>query len=234
MRPSGFLARASILTAVNLLSCFADTVAASASGNEPGIALAIVLDSSGSMNEFIPTTGGSKDTKHRIAQRAFSSVIKRLETFATRPAAPPLAVGTYVFHGNAAIAAHRLAPFDAAALRHWIAQVKPGGPTPLGEALALAGGDLLAFRASTRHLLVLTDGANTAGRAPDVVLEKLQSDGSRAQTPVFVYVIALDLDPRTFARLEKLGATLIGAANEGQLNAHFDFILEGKILVEAP
>jgi hypothetical protein len=50
---------------------------------------------------------------------------------------------------------------------------------------------------------------------------------------VFTHVIALDIKPSVFAALKKEGATLIGANDEAQLNAQFDFILAEKILVEA-
>ena len=47
-------------------------------------------------------------------------------------------------------------------------------------------------------------------------------------------MIALDLNPQTFNGLRTRGATVIGAANESELNASFDKILEEKILIEAP
>jgi hypothetical protein len=47
-------------------------------------------------------------------------------------------------------------------------------------------------------------------------------------------VVTLDLNPAVFNGLKAQGATLIGATNEVELNARFDFILEQKILLEAP
>jgi hypothetical protein len=46
-------------------------------------------------------------------------------------------------------------------------------------------------------------------------------------------MLALDIPPKVFASLQKAGATVIGAADEKQLQSQLDFILENQILVEA-
>lgn len=200
-----------------------------------GVSLAVILDTSGSMRRPIAgSPGKTGDPKYRIAHRAFLKVITRLETFAKNPSSPPLSVSTYVFKGQNAITALPLAPFDAANLRQWLAAMKlPEAATPLGDALALAGRDLMAVNAISRHVLVLTDGANTAGRDPVAALADLNRAASQKKMPIGVHVITLDLNPRVFNGLKAQGATLIGAADEAELNARFDFILDQKILVEA-
>jgi hypothetical protein len=212
-------------------------VAASSADPAPrdAIALAVVFDTSGSMNQPIPTKPGSPpDSKVRIAQRAFGKVIDRLDAFVKAPGARPLLVGTYVFAGGEARTAHPLRPFNAAQLRHWLANLRPDGPTPLGAALFSAARDLLSAPAGSRHLLVLTDGANTMGPTPEKVLAQIAEACTRKEVPIFTHVIALDIKPEVFSALKRMGATLIGAIDETQLNSQFDFILEEKILVEAP
>ncbi|MSU51681.1 MAG: VWA domain-containing protein [Opitutus sp.] len=201
-----------------------------------GIALAVILDTSGSMRRPIAgSPGRADDVKFRIAQRALLKVITRLETFAKNPSSPPLSISTYVFSGQEAVRALPLAPFNAASARQWLAAMKsPEAATPLGDALALAGRDLLAVNAISRHMLVLTDGANTAGRNPITALVELNATAGKKKTPVGVHVVTLDLNPQIFSGLKAQGATLIGATNEAELNARFDFILEQKILLEAP
>ncbi len=201
-----------------------------------GIAVAVILDTSGSMRRSIAgSRGRPDDLKYRIAQRALLKVITRLETFTKGPAAPPLSLSTYVFRGQKAIAGLPLAPFDAVGLRQWLAALKlPEAATPLGDALALAGRDLLAVNAISRHVLVLTDGENTAGRNPVDALRDLNQAAGRKKMPIGVHVVTLDLNPAVFNGLKAQGATLIGATNEVELNARFDFILEQKILLEAP
>jgi Ca-activated chloride channel homolog len=199
------------------------------------IALAIVFDTSGSMQQSIATKPGSPPApKIVIARRAFGTVIDRLEAFTQGPTAKPLLVGITIFRGNDAVVALPLAPFNAAKLRTWAGQVTANGATPLGAAMFLAGRDLLSVPASSRHILVLTDGENTAGPKPEKVLTQIAEASARKQAAVFTHIIALDLKPDVFTALQKQGATLIGATDETQLNQQFEFILEDKILVEAP
>jgi hypothetical protein len=201
-----------------------------------GIAVAVILDTSGSMRRPIAgSRGRPDDLKYRIAHRALLKVITRLETFTKGPAAPPLSLSTYVFREQKAISGLPLAPFDAVSLRQWLAALKlPEAATPLGDALALAGRDLLAVNAISRHVLVLTDGENTAGRNPVDALRDLNQAAGRKKMSIGVHVVTLDLNPAVFNGLKAQGATLIGATNEVELNARFDFILEQKILLEAP
>src|SRR5512135_3865302 len=53
---------------------------------EDGVALAIVYDTSGSMNESVPDTSGRKSPKYVIANRALATVAQQLEAFATNTA----------------------------------------------------------------------------------------------------------------------------------------------------
>jgi hypothetical protein len=49
---------------------------------------------------------------------------------------------------------------------------------------------------------------------------------------VSVHFVAFDVDAKVFEGVKKLGATVVGASNESQLNAQLGFILEKKILLE--
>jgi hypothetical protein len=44
--------------------------------------------------------------------------------------------------------------------------------------------------------------------------------------------VAFDVDAKVFAGVKKLGATVVSAANESQLNTQLEFVLEKKILLE--
>jgi hypothetical protein len=200
-----------------------------------GIALAIVFDTSGSMNRPMPTgPGASPRAKLAIARRSLGAVINRLEAFTRGPAARHLSVGIYVFRGNDAAVAVPMSAFNAARLRAWLEKAGAGGPTPLGAAISLAGQEALRTSAASRHLLVLTDGANSVGPRPEATLAQLNAAAARQQRSLFTHVIALDIEPDVFSALKRQGATLIGAFDESQLNEQFDFILDEKILVEAP
>lgn len=202
------------------------------------IALAVVYDTSGSMRAPIRTQDGQLAAKHVVAKRAFGLVIDRLERF-TRPAdgqpAKRLDLAIVVFDGTRPREALPLGPLRADTARQWLAALPvPDSGTPLGDAMALAGRSLLASSASGKHLLVLTDGENTIGSTPLAALTALQKQTQGKDQPVFVHMLALDIPPAVFASLQKAGATLIGAADEKQLQSQLDFILENQILVEAP
>lgn len=198
------------------------------------IAVAVVFDTSSSMRQAFRAGSKNGEPKFQVAQRALDAVLTRLDAFTQGPNAKALSVGLYIFQEKEAIVAEPIAPFHPARLRQRVKAMRADAGTPLGDALYLAGRDLLATPAAARHILVLTDGANTNGRTPEAVLAMLQKAAERKQTAIFTHVIALDIEPRVFATLRDQGATLIGAQDEAQLAARFDFILEEKILVEAP
>lgn len=240
----------SLLALVAALACAAPArVHAAPPPTAPAdVALAVVYDTSGSMRSPIKTADGRLAAKHIIARRAFGLVIDRLERFtrpvagfataATQADATPvkhLGLSITVFDGSRAVTAVRMAPLDPAATRKWLAALPvPDSGTPLGDAMSLAAKSLLATPAASKHLLVLTDGENTLGSTPLAALTALQKQSRTQNQAVFVHILALDIPPAVFASLQKAGATLIGAADEKQLQSQLDFILENQILVEAP
>jgi hypothetical protein len=225
------------LTSANAQSTAASLAVAPAQTPSPD---AVAFATSGSMRGSIPSLGGNPEPKHLIARRALASVATRLEKFTAPPADPAtpprsLAFGLYVFNIDKAAAVLPLAPFNATKLRNWIdSEGSPRDNTPLGLTMQLAGQALLASPAPHKHLLVLTDGANSSGIEPEDALDLLQRESEKKQTPLFVHVIALGIKPSVFAALKKRGATLIGASDEKQLQTQLDFILENQILLEAP
>lgn len=202
------------------------------------VALAVVYDTSGSMKASIRTQDGRPAPKHVVAKRAFGLVIDRLERFTVPAAGQPakrLDLSVVIFSGSHPQEALPMKPLHPETARTWLAALPaPDSSTPLGDAMTLAGRTLLATPAASKHLLVLTDGENTAGSTPLAALTALQKQSQGQDQPVFVHILALDIPPAVFASLQKAGATLIGAADEKQLQSQLDFILETQILVEAP
>jgi hypothetical protein len=111
--------------------------------DEDGVALAIIYDTSGSMNEPVRDSTGRLSPKYIVANRALAAVAKQIQAFATSTAAGAprkVQAGLFVFSGNTARQAVKFGPFDAAALEHFAASFsEPSGYTPLGNALTLAG-----------------------------------------------------------------------------------------------
>ena len=83
---------------------------------------------------------------------------------------------------------------------------------------------------SRRHLLVVTDGENTDGVAPDRVAVAI---GKRpdAERPS-IYFVAFDVEASRFSGVRDAGGLVLSAANANELNDTLDTLLRGKILVE--
>lgn len=203
---------------------------------EDGVALAIVYDTSGSMNESVTEASGRKAPKYIIANRALMAVAKQLETFATNTASGTprkLEAGLFVFHGEGVREAVKFGPFDPQALRNFARTFSnPSGNTPLGNALAAASRAVFNSPLSHKHVLLITDGMNTAGPKPQEVLPKLKHQAEQKQTSLNVHFVAFDVAASVFAPVKNLGATVVGAADEKQLDAQLEFILQRKILLE--
>jgi hypothetical protein len=205
-------------------------------GAEEGVALAIIYDTSGSMKEPVPDASGSFAPKYVIANRALRAVTKQLQAFAANsPGGAPrkLDAGLFVFQGEHAREVIKLGPFDAAAFEDWAAHFSsPNGNTPLGNALTTATRAVLDSPLSRKHVLVITDGINTAGPPPKTVLPRLKEQAEQRHVNLSVHFVAFDVDAHQFASLKRHGATVVGAADEKQLNSQLQFILQQKILLE--
>jgi hypothetical protein len=201
-----------------------------------GVALAIIYDTSGSMKDPVRDQDGKSAPKYVIADRALIAVAQQIQAFATnRAAGTPRAIhtGLFVFQGEGAREAVKFGPFDSGALQNWARNFsQPSGNTPLGNALSTAGRAVLASPLPRKHVLVITDGMNTAGPAPTTVLPKLKLQAVEKQTRLSFHFVAFDVDAKEFDGVKKLGATVVGAADEKQLNSQLQFILQRKILLE--
>jgi hypothetical protein len=203
---------------------------------EDGVALAVVYDTSGSMNELVRDSSGKQSPKHVIAKRALQAVVKRLQGFVeSAPAGAPrkMQAGLYVFSGSGAKELVKFGPLDVKDMDSWTRHLPlPSSGTPLGNALETASEAVLKSPLSRKHVLVITDGMNTVGPDPAKVLPELKRQAEEKHSNLSVHFVAFDVDARVFNSLKKQGVTVVGAANETQLNTQLGFILEKKILLE--
>jgi hypothetical protein len=207
-----------------------------AAAEQEGVALAIVYDTSGSMKESVRDSTGRPAPKYVIANRALKAIAKQIQAFATNnPAGAPrtIHVGLFVFSGDSARQAVGFGPFDAAALVDFARRFsEPSGNTPLGNALTLAGQAVLESPLPRKHVLIITDGMNTAGPRPEETLPVLQRKFAQKGSSVSVHFVAFDTDAKIFSPVKKLGATVLSASDEKQLNTQLEFIMQRKILLE--
>lgn len=202
---------------------------------EEGVALAIIYDTSGSMQDNVRDKEGKPTPKYQIANRALASIAGQLQAFATNSAGTPrrIDVGLFAFNSPGVREVVKFGPLNAPALVTWARDFSsPNGSTPLGNALDTAARVVLKSPLSRKHVLIITDGINTAGPSPDSVLPLIQRRASQSQTSVSVHFVAFDVDAKVFNGVKKLGATVVAAADEKQLNSQLEFILQKKILLE--
>lgn len=220
-----------LMSAALLLALPARVAAADADG----VALAIVYDTSGSMQEPVRDETGKLSPKYKIGNRALEAIARQIQTFATNTAGAPRKIhaGLYTFNGSGTREVVKFGPFDPDAVIAWARKFsRPGSGTPLGTALEVASRKVLDSGLSRKHVLVVTDGINTMGRGPDAVLPELRRQAAKQQTALNVHFVAFDVDAKVFDPVKKLGATVVAAADEKQLNSQLTFILQRKILLE--
>lgn len=203
---------------------------------QDGVALAIVYDTSGSMKDVVRDAKGGSSPKYIIANRALSAVAKQIQAFAgseTGQSQRVVQAALFIFRGEQVRQELPLAPFKARTYEDWAARFNsPAGNTPLGNALTAAGRCVLASPLTRKHVLVITDGINTAGPTPSATLPKIKQEAAAKGTSLGVHFVAFDIDAKLFDPLKKQGVTVVGAADEKQLTGQLEFILAKKILLE--
>ncbi len=215
-----------VVGAILVSACFA----------QEGVALAIVYDTSGSMADSVKDGAGGTSPKYRIANRALESITKQIEAYITNapPDSPhPVNAGLVVFEGKGAKFAVPWGPFQAGAMRKFArAFSSPKDGTPLGTALETAGAKVLESPMARKHVLVITDGMNTIGPDPAQTMPGLLTRAREKGQAISVHFVAFDVNANVFAPVKRLGATVLGASDEQQLNTQLEYILQRKILLE--
>ena len=192
-----------------------------------GAAVAILVDTSGSMKEQAP---GDSRAKSEVAQEAIEAMLDATDAFVAKRPDFPIKIGIYSFSSGVRVL-RPIQPYDRAALRLTLATLpRPGGGTAIGDAMRAARPDLYGAGVFRKYLLVVTDGENTSGRDPEDVARDIfrKSEGA-----VQIYFVAFDTRPEKFAFLKATGGDVIGAGSGVELRRALDGIYQGKILAEA-
>jgi Mg-chelatase subunit ChlD len=207
---------------------------ASAPPAREGLAAAIAIDVSGSMDDRVSGEDGRRARKIDVARRAARDLVEQFAAYADEHKDEPVLLGIYEFSRRARrpdcrpiipMGAPDRSRADAA-----LSQLDPEGGTPIGQAMVTAKRELDATGLSRRHLLVVTDGENTDGFSPEDVAAAI-SRRPDAERPS-LYFVAFDLEARRFNRVRDAGGLVLSAANGRELNETLDMLLRGKILIE--
>jgi Mg-chelatase subunit ChlD len=199
-----------------------------------GLAAAIVIDVSGSMDEAVAGAEGRKEKKIEIARRAALDLVDQFVSYAADHHDEAVQLGLYEFSRRRGDADCRtVVPMgvpnreQAAAA---IGKLEADGGTPIGQAMITAKLALDKTGLTRRHLLVVTDGENTDGVEPDRVAVGI---GKRPEIErPAIYFVAFDVDAGRFNSVRDAGGLVLSAANATELNSTLDSLLRGKILVE--
>jgi Mg-chelatase subunit ChlD len=192
-----------------------------------GAAVAILIDTSGSMRDEAP---GDGRPKYVVAQEALEQMLDATDAFILKRPDFPIRIGIYGFSSDVRVL-RPIEPYDRQAIRAALATLpRPGGGTAIGDAMREARPALYRAGVFRKYLLVVTDGENTRGRDPEAVARDIyrKSDGA-----VQTYFVAFDTNPEKFAFLKEVGGDVVGAGTGGELRAALDGIYQGKILAEA-
>lgn len=193
-----------------------------------GAAVAILIDTSGSMKERAP---GDSRPKYVVAREALEAMLDATDAFIARRPDFPVKIGVYSFSSGVRTL-RPIQPYDRAAMKAVLSNLpSPGGGTAIGDAMREARPDLYRAGVFRKYLMVVTDGENTNGRDPEAVARDIWS---KSQGGVQVYFVAFDTAPEKFGFLKQVGGDVIGAGTGAELKTALDGIYQGKILAEAP
>ena len=192
-----------------------------------GAAVAILIDTSGSMRDNAP---GDSRPKAAVAREALSAMFDATETLVAKRPDFAVKVGIYSFSSDASTVLP-MQSFNRAAIREALARVpRPGGGTAIGEAMLTARPELYRSGVFRKYLLVVTDGENTSGRSPDQVAREIFQ---KSEQGVGIYFVAFDTSADRFAFLKQVRGDVIGAGSGVELRKALDEIYQGRILAEA-
>jgi Mg-chelatase subunit ChlD len=199
-------------------------IPASAIEKKSGTAIMLVIDTSGSMSEK-PQEGG--EPKIVTARQAAKDVVTKIQNFAAAHPDRQVVIGIMKFSTNTQI----VVPVGSPSLQNSTAAIdslSPESGTAIGDAMFDAKKALDETGFDDRHIIVVTDGENNAGRSPDSVAKTISELGSAGAK---MYVIGFDVNAATYAPM-KAYANIYSAKDSTQLDSALQFIVGKKILAE--
>ena len=199
-----------------------------------GLAAAILIDVSGSMDDEVRGMERSREPKIDIARRAARDLVEQFAKYADDHHDETVLLGLFEFSERSGLPDCRpviaMGPPDRSRADRALASMRARGGTPIGDAMIIGKRERDDTGLSRRHLLVVTDGENTDGFDPESVTAGInrRPEGERPS----IYFVAFDIEARRFARVRDAGALVLGAADAADLNSTLDSLLRGQILIE--
>jgi hypothetical protein len=208
---------------LTLATLWASVAVAFSAEPQPGVAIAIVYDTSGSMTGSVPNSRNQMEPKFKIASEAMKNIVEKVDDYArTHPVEATLITfqGTPVPFGK----------WNRAALDTWLSKFNsPAGGTPLGEAIASASDALKPSKLPRKHIVVLTDGESNGTITPEAAIRDMKKREGAGSPQV--YVVAFDVNSKAFDSVKKAGSTVLPASGK-TLESGLRNLFSEKILLE--
>lgn len=194
-----------------------------------GTAIAILIDTSGSMVQGVPDRGGQLRPKDTIARAALERIIE--QTAGWKKAHPDrvLMAGIYNFSSSVGEVLP-MADFDAGEAREALKAIpRPNSGTAIGVALEQGAKALYGTGCARKYIVCITDGENTSGPHPEVVARSLHE---QTKGDVELHFVAFDTSAAHFNFLKNVNGHVVQANDGARLDAELTKIYEQRILVE--
>lgn len=203
-----------------------------------GISISLVVDVSGSMYDP-PATGG--DRKYIQAARALATVTDYLE--ALTASQPDLKIQVALFRFSSGVESLLpMTPMNAdglAQLRSLATPetLSPDGGTAIGKAIEAGATALAQSGTIFNSLIIVTDGENNGEPDPFQAIAALYSNRNTATTmdttvttaTQLLSFIGFDIDSPQFQTFHEMGARVMSAGNQEELETSLKALLEADI-----
>lgn len=192
-------------------------------------AVAILIDTSGSMEQRVRGSTGGQQQKSILAQEALKRIVDYTAQWQKSHTDRILNVGIYRF-SSSPVQVLPMGEFKADQADAAVNSIgRPGGGTAIGDALATGFKALYQSGCIRKHLVCITDGENTVGPRPDRVAQQLYS---QTKGEVELHFVAFDTSAKYFGFLNSVNGHVVEAADGDQLQAKLSEIYEKRILAE--
>lgn len=203
---------------------------AAAKAEPDTVGIFFCLDTSGSMGQKV----GDK-RKIDISKESMRQVFAEIAAYAKANPKKKVKVGLCSFADRANVI-EPLGPFDQAKLERAIEPLQPQGGTAIGDAMATAVRELVKAGAANRAVIVMTDGENTKGTAPEHVVEAIMQNSNTNQVTtgdIALFLVAFDVNAKVFDGVKQARASVKEAKDQKSLQGMLKEVVD-EVLLEAP